>query len=160
MNFLITLLKPWNIDSPIIKWPILNSLISLILDRYFVDLKSRPCPAWTSKPIFFANFEHFLILVNSFLIFFLDLTRVANLPVWISIQSAPKFLEIMMSFKDGLIKRLVLILLCLNKLNIDFIFFLFFLRFNPPSVVISFLFSGTIQIKSGFILRAFLTIYW
>ena len=104
----------------------LNSLISLIFDKNLVDLKSNPWPAWTSKPILFASIEHFFILKNSFLTFFLDLTKVANLPVCISTQSAPKFLEIKMSFKDGLMKRLVLILLFLNNLIIDLIFFLIF----------------------------------
>ena len=40
--------KPENIDSPIKKWPILNSLIPLIFERIFADLKVKPWPAWTS----------------------------------------------------------------------------------------------------------------
>ena len=63
------------------------------------------------------------------------------------------------SVKEGLTKRLVLIFNLLNFFIIFCILVLFLIKSKPPSVVISFLFSGTIQIKLGFILIAFLTIF-
>ena len=54
--------------------------------------------------------------------------------------------------------KLVLIFLFLNWLSIFLNLILFFITFNPPSVVISFLFSGTIHIKLGLNLKAFFTI--
>ena len=88
----------------------------------------------------------------------LDLTKFANFPVCISTQSDPKLNEVLISLIDGLMNKLVLIFFFLNLKIIFFIFDLFFLRFNPPSVVTSFLFSGTIQIKFGFIVKAFFII--
>ena len=58
--------------------------------------------------------------------------------------------------KDAFINKLVLIFF-LNLEIIFLIFNLFFFIFNPPSVVISFLFSGTMQTKFGFISKAFLS---
>ena len=66
-------------------------------------------------PSFWASFELFLILISSFLIFFLDLIKFENLPVCISTQSVPISLEIIISLSDGLIKRLVLIFFFLNN---------------------------------------------
>ena len=63
-----------------------------------------------------------------------------------------------MSLKDGLMNKLVLIFLLANLEIIFLILYLFFFKFKPPSVVISFLFSGTIQTKSGFNLSAVFTI--
>ena len=42
LNFLIDLLIPINIDSPIRKWPILNSFIPLTLDKTLADEKLIP----------------------------------------------------------------------------------------------------------------------
>ena len=61
-------------------------------------------------------------------------------------QSTASILEILTSFIDGLINKLVLIFAFLNLKIIFFNLLKFFFKFKPPSVVISFLFSGTIQI--------------
>ena len=53
LNFFIVLSRPTKIDSPIKKWPILNSLIPEILASIFADLYVNPCPAWTSNPNLF-----------------------------------------------------------------------------------------------------------
>ena len=64
----------------------------------------------------------------------------------ISIQSVFNSFESKTSFGEGLMKRLVRIFFFLNLLMILLILSLFFLKSKPPSVVISFLFSGTIHI--------------
>ena len=71
----------------------------------------------------------------------------------------PKIFDNFISCRDGFINKLVLILFLLKISNIFLILFLFFFKFNPPSVVISFLFSGTRQIKEGLFLSAILTIF-
>ena len=53
-----------------------------------VDLKSRPCPACTSTPIFDANIAHFLIFKNSLMKDFFDFIRFEKCPVCISTHSA------------------------------------------------------------------------
>ena len=85
--------SPIKIDSPIKKWPILNSLIPFNLDSIFADLKVRPWPACTSKPISFPSLVAFLIFNNSFEKSLLSFIRLHNFPVWISTQSAPNILD-------------------------------------------------------------------
>ena len=45
LNFLIVDCIPSNIDSPIKKWPMLNSCIPFILDNILAELYVKPCPA-------------------------------------------------------------------------------------------------------------------
>ena len=70
-------------------------------------------------------------------------------------QSAFNFLASLISIGDGLMNKLVLIFAFLNFLIIFSNLLKLFCTFKPPSVVISFLFSGTKQIKFGFILSAY-----
>ena len=87
-----------------------------------------------------------------------NLTRLDILPVWISTQSTLNSFDFLTSLIEGFINKLVRILFFLNFSIIFFNFFLYLIKFNPPSVVTSFRFSGTRQIKSGLILSALLTI--
>ena len=45
LNFLIVEGIPSNMDSPIKKWPILNSCMPLILDNIFAEVNVKPWPA-------------------------------------------------------------------------------------------------------------------
>ena len=99
-----------NIDSDIIKWPILNSEISEILEIFLVDLYDKPCPACTSNPKFFASFAHFSILKYVVRVSLPLLNKLQNFPVWSSTQSTPKICEIFMSLTFGSINKLILLL--------------------------------------------------
>ena len=64
-------------------------------------------------------------------------------------QSAFNFLTSLISIGDGLMNKLVRSFTFLNFLIIFSNLLRLFFIFKPPSVVISFLFSGTKQIKFG-----------
>ena len=75
-------------------------------------------------------------------------------------QENDAVLKLYMSWPEKETVDLFTLILFLFKIsNICLILFLFFFKFNPPSVVTSFLFSGTIQTKDGLFLSAILTIF-
>tara|TARA_B100000989_G_C19377216_1_gene399988 strand:+ start:392 stop:727 length:336 start_codon:yes stop_codon:yes gene_type:complete len=79
--------------------------------------------------------------------------------VCISIQSAFNSFDNLTSLREGSINKLVLILFFFKIVIIFSIFLKLFFKFNPPSVVISFLFSGTKQIKLGLFFKAIFNIF-
>ena len=95
------------------------------------------------------------MLISSFDILFFLASQ--YFPVLISTPCMSSFLHISIIFKSGSTKSIIFI--APFKLFIILLTFVkFFLRFNPPSVVNSCLFSGTRVTVCGFILLAILTI--
>ena len=115
-------------------------------DKWYLYSKSKIIP---KSPEEFSTSEQY---------FFFDLIRLDKYPVCNSTQWAPRFLDNKMSEKFGSINKVTLIFFFFNFLIKFFKKCLFLFKFNPPSVVISDLFSGTKQINSGLYFKAIVSI--